>query len=84
MDDHTEQMTDDHVEPLDLAPLQDLIARHRVTGSGALIPVLQEAQAHYGYLPEAVVAEVARANSFAFNPPVKSTIHFSFALSPHT
>jgi len=29
-------------------------------GRAALIPVLQEAQAHYGYLPELVLEEIAR------------------------
>jgi NADH-quinone oxidoreductase subunit E len=50
----------EHVEALDLAPVADLVARQRVTGRGALIPVLQQAQEHYGYLPEAVLEEVAR------------------------
>jgi NADH-quinone oxidoreductase subunit E len=50
----------EHVEALDLAPVADLVARQRVTGRAALIPVLQQAQEHYGYLPEAVLEEVAR------------------------
>ncbi|HUT75437.1 MAG TPA: NADH-quinone oxidoreductase subunit NuoE [Armatimonadota bacterium] len=50
----------EHVEALDLAPVADLVARQHATGRAALIPVLQQAQEHYGYLPEAVLEEVAR------------------------
>ncbi|UCH36404.1 MAG: NADH-quinone oxidoreductase subunit NuoE [Armatimonadota bacterium] len=60
MNDQAGQTTHEHVEPLDLAPLADIIARHHAAAGGALIPVLQEAQAHYGFLPEAVVEETAR------------------------
>ena len=49
-----------HLEPLDLAPLDDIIARQKATGRAALIPVLQQSQAHYGYLPEPVLERVAR------------------------
>jgi NADH-quinone oxidoreductase subunit E len=50
----------EHVEELDLAALERIIAAERVTGRAALIPVLQQAQDHYGYLPEAVLEEIAR------------------------
>lgn len=50
----------EHVEALDLAPVERIIAAQRVTGRAALIPVLQEAQDHYRYLPEAVLEEIAR------------------------
>jgi len=49
-----------HLEPLDLAALDDIIARQEATGRTALIPVLQQSQAHYGYLPEPVLERVAR------------------------
>jgi len=53
-------MTLEHIEPLDLAPLEQIIARQKATGRGALIPVLQQAQAHYGYLPEPILEHIAK------------------------
>jgi len=53
-------MTHQHVEPLDLAPLDEIIARNQAAGRAALIPTLQQAQEHYGFLPEAVLEQVAR------------------------
>jgi NADH-quinone oxidoreductase subunit E len=44
---------------VDLTPLDAVLARH-VGDSGALIPILQETQAEYGYLPRPVLAELAR------------------------
>jgi len=47
------------VAALDLAPLAQIVAE-RYASSGDLIPVLQGAQRHYGYLPDEVVTEIAR------------------------
>ena len=44
---------------LDLAPLTQIVAE-RYVSSGDLIPVLQRAQRHFGYLPDQVVTEIAR------------------------
>ncbi len=44
---------------LDLAPLAQIVAE-RYLSSGDLIPVLQRAQRHFGYLPDEVVTEIAR------------------------
>ena len=44
---------------LDLAPLARIVAE-RYVSSGDLIPVLQRAQRHFGYLPDQVVTEIAR------------------------
>jgi len=44
---------------LDLSPVAEIVARFPDPESG-LISILQQVQAHYGYLPEEVVAEVAR------------------------
>jgi NADH-quinone oxidoreductase subunit E len=44
---------------VDLIPLDAVLARH-VGDSGALIPILQETQAVYGFLPRPVLAELAR------------------------
>jgi NADH:ubiquinone oxidoreductase subunit E len=45
--------------PPDLALLDPVIARHRGGGQAALLPVLREAQAIYGYLPRPVVEVVS-------------------------
>ena len=53
-------MIHEHVESLDLTPLAQIVSHQKASGRAALIPVLQEAQAHYGYLPEAVLEEIAK------------------------
>ena len=45
-------------EPLDLAAADAIVDRH-AGEKGALIPILQQAQAEYGYLPRAVMARIA-------------------------
>ncbi|GAB6089894.1 NADH-quinone oxidoreductase subunit NuoE family protein [Spirochaeta dissipatitropha] len=45
---------------VDLSPLNDFISGNAGT-RGILIPVLQFAQEHYGYLPEAVLHHVSRS-----------------------
>jgi NADH-quinone oxidoreductase subunit E len=46
-------------EALDLEPVERIVAQHPAAGQAALIPVLQEAQAHYGYLPPPVLEAIA-------------------------
>jgi len=46
-------------EALDLSKLEPILERFRGQ-DGALIPVLQEAQGIYGYLPEQVLANISR------------------------
>jgi NADH-quinone oxidoreductase subunit E len=46
-------------EPLDLSAVAQIVA-DRCQSDADLIPILQQIQAHYGYLPEVVVAEIAR------------------------
>ncbi|NLE74425.1 MAG: NADH-quinone oxidoreductase subunit NuoE [Actinobacteria bacterium] len=46
-------------ETLDLAPLQDVLEEYKQQ-PGAIIPVLQKAQAIYGWLPPEVLDAVAR------------------------
>jgi NADH:ubiquinone oxidoreductase subunit E len=55
-------VTSPDLEQLDLAPLDEIIARETQTVSGraALIPVLQQAQARYGYLPEPALERIAK------------------------
>ncbi len=45
----------------DLERLRPLLARHAPSGRTALLPALQDAQNLYGWIPEAVAAEIARA-----------------------
>jgi NADH:ubiquinone oxidoreductase subunit E len=45
-------------DEIDLAPLDAILARHE-DDPGALIPVLQATQEHYGYLPRPALEEVA-------------------------
>lgn len=47
-------------EKMDLSLLEPLLERYKGT-DGALIPVLQEAQGLYGYLPEEVLDSISRA-----------------------
>jgi NADH-quinone oxidoreductase subunit E len=46
-------------EGVDLALLDPVLARH-ADDPGALVPILQETQSAYGFLPRAVLAEIAR------------------------
>jgi len=46
-------------EALDLAPLQQLLDKYRGE-RGALIPILQQAQEVYGYLPREVLVAIAK------------------------
>jgi len=46
-------------EPLDLSRLDEVFSHYRGE-KGALIPVLQEAQSRYGYLPEEVLRRISR------------------------
>lgn len=45
-------------EALDLAPLQEILAKYKGE-KGALIPILQQAQEAYGYLPREVLMAIA-------------------------
>lgn len=51
-------MTTDIPETLDFAPLDETIDRY-AGRSGSLIPILQRAQALYGYLPREVLQHIA-------------------------
>lgn len=46
-------------EPLDLTQVEPILKKYRGQ-EGVLIPILQEAQALYGYLPEEVLAHIGR------------------------
>ena len=44
---------------IDLAPLMDILKPYQQNPKGALIPVLQQAQDVYGYLPQEVLETIA-------------------------
>lgn len=46
-------------EPLDLSKIEEVLQKYRGE-EGTLIPVLQEAQSLYGYLPEEVLTRISR------------------------
>ena len=45
--------------PIDLAPLMDILKPYLQNSKGALIPVLQKSQDVYGYLPQEVLETIA-------------------------
>lgn len=51
-------MTATQEETLDLAPLEEVLEQYR-DQKGAVIPVLQKAQAIFGYLPREVLEKIA-------------------------
>ena len=46
---------------IDLAPVDAILERYRPVSVSALIPILQDLQEHYGYLPEGALDHVGRA-----------------------
>ena len=70
-------------QAIDLAPLEELLIPYKQNPKGALIPVLQQAQDIYGYLPK----EVLRAIAHALNLPIAEvfgvvTFYAQFHLEP--
>ena len=45
---------------IDLEPLRQLLAEYAAGGRSSLLPVLQAAQAHYGYISQPLAAEIGR------------------------
>jgi len=54
------------LEPLDLSKLEPVFKKYQGQ-DGALIPILQEAQAIYGYLPEPVLSAISRELKVPFS-----------------
>lgn len=52
-------MTQAHEETLDLAPLDEILDRYR-DQKGAVIPILQQTQEAFGYLPREVLEAISR------------------------
>ena len=77
------------VESGEASAVAEIVARHPLN-RGSLIPILQEVQEHYGYLPEAAMDGLAQYlnlspnevygvatfyTQFRFQPPGEHTIH---------
>ena len=69
-------------DTLDLTLLNELVDRAKDTGSG-LIPVLQQAQEIYGYLPKEVLARIALRMSLS-SSQVLGVASFLFPVPPGT
>jgi NADH-quinone oxidoreductase subunit F len=52
-----------HPGAIDLSPMRQLLAEYAAGGRSSLLPVLQAAQAHYGYISEPLAAEIGRGLS---------------------
>ncbi len=70
-------------EELDLTQLREILGEHK-DRAGALIPVLQEVQKAYGYLPQEVIEKIA----WDLNLPLSQvfgvvTFYSQFRLEPH-
>jgi NADH-quinone oxidoreductase subunit E len=71
------------VPPVDLTPLDDVFERYR-NQRGALIPILQGAQAIYGYLPPEALREIARRLGMSTSKVYGvATFYAQFYLEPH-
>jgi NADH:ubiquinone oxidoreductase subunit E len=66
MGEETDVMSQCHSEELDLAPLDAIIGEYG-GAPGSLIPVLQRAQAHYGYLPCTLLKHIAEKTGTPLN-----------------
>jgi len=71
-------------DPVDLAAVAEIVAGHAAISEADIITILQEAQAAYGYLPLAVLDEMARLTGL---PVAKlygvATFYAQFYLEPH-
>lgn len=71
-------------EPLNLAPVAEIVAGHTPFAEADIIGALQEVQERYGYLPQPVMDELARLSGL---PVAKfygvATFYSQFYLAPH-
>jgi NADH-quinone oxidoreductase subunit E len=79
----TEAATDAMIEPELEEQFQDLVA-HYEGQPGSLVPLLQGAQAIFGYLPKEVMARVAEAAGEPLSQALGvATFYSQFRLQPH-
>jgi len=71
-------------DSVDLAAVAEIVANHAPVSEADVIPILQDAQEAYGYLPLEVVDEIARLSEI---PVAKlygvATFYAQFYLEPH-
>ena len=73
---------ENEAEGVDLTLLEPVLARH-AQDPGALIPILQETQAAYGYLPRPALAEIARLRHMPYAEVFGvATFYAQFHLEP--
>lgn len=71
-------------EALDLAPAREIIANMSPVRQGDLIPLLQQLQGAYGFLPLPVIAEVSRLTRVPLSRMYGvATFYAQFYLEPH-
>jgi NADH-quinone oxidoreductase subunit E len=69
---------------IDMKGLDEILARHPRAGTNELIPLLQEIQQLYGYLPPPVLAELSRRTGVAASQIYGvATFYEQFHLEPH-
>ena len=69
---------------LDIKPLDEILALLPDAGSNDLIPILQEIQNRYGYLPADVLAEMSERTSIPASQIYGvATFYEQFHLAPH-
>lgn len=74
----------DEKAQINMKGLDEILARYPGAGTNELIPLLQEIQQSYGYLPPAVLAELSRRTSVAASQIYGvATFYEQFHLEPH-
>jgi NADH-quinone oxidoreductase E subunit len=69
---------------LDLGPLDEILASMVDVGEDALIPILQQVQNAYGYLPKSILAAVSERTGIAASRIYGvATFYEQFHLEPH-
>ncbi|MHC4476247.1 MAG: NADH-quinone oxidoreductase subunit NuoE [Planctomycetota bacterium] len=74
----------DEKAQIDMKGLDEILARYPGAGTNELIPLLQETQQSYGYLPPLVLAELSRRTGVAASQIYGvATFYEQFHLEPH-
>ena len=77
MDGHTEDC-------LDLEPLKKILGSRDIVASSDLVPILQEVQTAYGYLPRTVLLDMSRQTGLPASQIYGvATFYEQFYLKPH-
>ncbi len=69
---------------LDMGPLDEILSSTPVVSQSDLIPLLQQIQSRYGYLPREVVSEMSRRTKIPISQVYGvATFYEQFHLQPH-